>query len=66
MSMIIGVALVVDDIRKGQRLAFRYPESVPSFVINTGEVDDISHCLTSFSNIDDSLLQFHESYLSLR
>ena len=47
--MIVGIALVVDDPRKGQRLVFRYPESVPSFVLNSGE----------------NLLRFHDEYLSL-
>mmetsp|Transcript_22496 Transcript_22496/g.32851 ORF Transcript_22496/g.32851 Transcript_22496/m.32851 type:complete len:723 (+) Transcript_22496:106-2274(+) len=47
--MIIGVALVVDDIRKGQRLVFRYPEAVPSSVINYGE----------------NFLKFHKDYLAL-
>ena len=47
--MIIGAALVVDELRKGQRLAFRYPASVPSAILN-------SH---------PSLLAFHQDYLSL-
>lgn len=29
--MILGIALVVDELHKGQRLVFRYPESVPTF-----------------------------------
>jgi len=47
--MIIGVALVVDDLTKGQRLVFRYPISVPSSILN-------SHA---------SILQFHQDYLSI-
>ena len=47
--MIIGAALVVDELRKGQRLAFRYPASVPSAILN-------SH---------PALLAFHQDYLSL-
>lgn len=47
--MIIGVALVVDDLTKGQRLVFRYPISVPSSILN-------SHA---------SVLKFHEDYLSI-
>ena len=47
--MIVGIALVVHEPKKGQRLAFRYPESVPSFVLNSSE----------------SLLRFHNEYLSL-
>jgi hypothetical protein len=30
--MIIGVALVVDELHKGQRLVFRYPGSLPSHI----------------------------------
>ena len=47
--MIIGIALVVDDLTKGQRLVYRYPESIPSNVLNTQE----------------QLLKFHRDYLSL-
>ena len=47
--MIIGAALVVDELRKGQRLAFRYPASIPSAILN-------SH---------PALLAFHQDYLSL-
>jgi hypothetical protein len=35
--MIIGIALVVDELHKGQRLVYRYPESVPSSVVNAQE-----------------------------
>ena len=35
--MIIGVALLVDELHKGQRLVCRYPEAVPStFLVNFG------------------------------
>ena len=34
-EMIIGIALVVDELHKGQRLVYRYPESVPSSVLNS-------------------------------
>ena len=34
--IIIGIAFVVDELKKGQRLVFRYPEAVPSFVLNNG------------------------------
>jgi len=34
--MIIGIALVVDELHKGQRLVCRYPEVVPSSVLNSG------------------------------
>ena len=47
--MIIGIALVVDELHKGQRLVYRYPESVPSNVLNAHE----------------QLLKFHRDYLSL-
>lgn len=47
--MIIGVALVVDELHKGQRLVFRYPVSVPSAVLNSSS----------------ALLRFHQAYLSL-
>ena len=47
--MIIGIALVVDELHKGQRLVYRYPESVPSSVLNAQE----------------QLLKFHRDYLSL-
>lgn len=47
--IIVGIALVVDELRKGQRLVFRYPEAVPSFVLNTGE----------------AMLKYHNEYLSL-
>lgn len=38
--MIVGVALVVDELHKGQRLVFRYPENIPSATLNSvdGEV----------------------------
>ena len=77
--MIIGVALVVDDIRKGQRLAFRYPESVPSSVINSSQYSPSpppsSFFLSFFLfltslycliELDDRLLRFHEEYLATR
>ena len=48
--MIIGIALVVDELHKGQRLVYRYPESVPSSVLNSTE----------------GLLKFHRDYQSLR
>jgi hypothetical protein len=35
--MIIGVALVVDELHKGQRLAFRYPEVIPSCALFVGK-----------------------------
>lgn len=47
---VIGIAIVVDELHKGQRLVCRYPESVPSAVLNSTE----------------ELLKFHEEYLSLR
>lgn len=47
--MIIGVALVVDEFHKGQRLVFRYPEAHPSFALFSGEV----------------MMRFHEEYLAL-
>ena len=48
--MIVGVALVVDELHKGQRLVCRYPECVPSAIFNT----------------DINLLKFHNEYLNLR
>ena len=51
--MIVGVALVVDELHKGQRLVFRYPESVPSAALNSTTADG------------ESLLRFHKEYLSL-
>ena len=48
--MIIGIALVVDELNKGQRLVCRYPESIPSYVLKS----------------DSRLLQFHKDYLSMR
>jgi hypothetical protein len=48
--MIIGVALVVDELHKGQRLICRYPESVPSAILNSTE----------------GFLKFHQEYHSLR
>jgi hypothetical protein len=48
--MIIGVALVVDELHKGQRLVCRYPESRPSAILNS----------------DSRLLKFHRDYLSIR
>ena len=47
--MIIGVALVVDELHKGQRLVFRYPEAQPSFALFSGEL----------------MTRFHEEYLAL-
>lgn len=48
--MIIGIALVVDELHKGQRLVCRYPESIPSSILNSNE----------------GLLKFHQEYHSLR
>jgi hypothetical protein len=28
--MIIGISLVVNELNKGQRMVFRYPESIPA------------------------------------
>ena len=47
--MIIGVALVVDDLSKGEKMVFRYPESVPS-------------ALFDLSN--EALVKFHRDYIS--
>ena len=47
--MIIGVALVVDEVHKGQKLVYRYPESIPS-------------ALFDLSN--EALVKFHRDYLS--
>ena len=33
--MIIGVSLVVDDLQKGQKLVFRYPEALPSVILDS-------------------------------
>jgi hypothetical protein len=30
--MIIGISLVVNELNKGQRMVFRYPESIPASV----------------------------------
>ena len=49
MTFVIGIALVVDELHKGQRLVYRYPESIPSNVLNA----------------QDQLLKFHRDYLSL-
>ena len=48
--MIIGCALVVDELNKGPRLVLRYPESLPSSFLN-------------FNN--KSLLKFHYEYLNI-
>lgn len=47
--MIIGIALVVDELHKGPRLVCRYPEAIPSSILNAGE----------------ELLGFHKDYVSL-
>jgi hypothetical protein len=31
-NMIIGISLVVNELNKGQRMVFRYPESIPASV----------------------------------
>ena len=49
LSMIIGVALVVDEVHKNQKLVYRYPESIPS-------------ALFDLSN--EALVKFHRDYLS--
>ena len=41
--MIIGIALVVDDLRKGPKLVCRYPTSVPSTALNGSEDLNIFH-----------------------
>lgn len=48
--MIIGIAIVVDELHKGPRLIFRYPSSVPSNILND----------------DHNLMRFHDEYLSMR
>lgn len=35
--MILGVALVVNELNKGQRMIFRYPESIPTSIINSSD-----------------------------
>jgi hypothetical protein len=47
--VIIGIALVVEELHKGPRLAFRYPSSIPSNILNDNE----------------ELVQFHEEYLGM-
>ena len=47
--MIIGCALVVDELNKGPRLVVRYPESIPSTILN----------------VNTSLLKYHNDYLSI-
>jgi hypothetical protein len=47
--MIIGIALVVDELNKGPRLAFRYPESIPSSSLYS----------------DHNYRKFHKEYLSI-
>ena len=48
--MIIGCALVVDELNKGPRLVIRYPESIPSSILNLN---------------NNSLLKYHNDYLSI-
>ena len=33
-KMILGISLVVNELNKGQRMVFRYPESIPAVVEN--------------------------------
>ena len=33
--MIIGVSLVVDDLQKGQKLVYRYPEAPPASIVES-------------------------------
>ena len=47
--IIIGIAFVVDELKKGQRLVFRYPEAVPSFVLNNGHSYFLFYLPTLFS-----------------
>ena len=66
--MIIGVALVVDELHKGHRLVFRYPEATPSSVLFAGyNYRFVSRfllrlLLTKGTNV----MRFHEEYMSLR
>ncbi len=50
LKMIIGIALVVDELNKGPRLIFRYPENaIPSQLTN-----------------HTKLLKYHRDFLDLR
>lgn len=49
-TMIIGIALVVDELHKGPRLVCRYPPSIPSNILN-------------FES--SNLLKYHSEYLSI-
>ena len=70
--MIIGVALVVDELSKGQHLVFRYPLSTPSSVLNShpGRWTPLlthpspSIALTA-STATAALLKYHNDYLSI-
>ena len=35
ISMIIGVSLIVDDLQKGQKLVYRYPETLPAALVES-------------------------------
>lgn len=48
--MIIGCALVVDELNKGPRLVIRYPESIPSSILNLN---------------NNALLKYHNDYLNI-
>lgn len=68
--MIIGVALVVDELSKGQHLVFRYPLSMPSSVLNSHPGTLFQPHLQSVFTLPHpapraALLKYHTDYLSI-
>lgn len=49
--MILGISLVVNELNKGQRMVFRYPESVPQSVV---------------SGANKGLIKLYEQYFGFR
>lgn len=54
--MLLGIALVVEELHKGQRLVFRYPEALPSTLLNLQ---------TSSPQLFQALLKLYHDYQSL-
>lgn len=50
-TMILGISLVVNEVNKGQRMVFRYPETIPA-------------CVEKGNN--QGLIKLYNQYFSLR
>ena len=49
--MIIGIVLIVDELHKGPRLVYRYPDHIPP---------------STYDTVEDDITRLHKEYLSMR